>query len=153
MSKLGKRQLILTAGITILVVAGFSLTAMNLGIIEISNPINFVEDKSNQKVELFIISYETKPGYMDRSGKVVIKTQFDDVGFFSEELAPVEINNKWGFIDRTEKMVIEPRFEDLSGIAIFKNGLARLTVIDKNEEFKYAYIDKTGKYIWKSTNW
>ena len=49
-------------------------------------------------------------GFKDLSGKVVIPPQFDDVGYFSEGLAPVRIGEKWGYIDKTGKIVIPPKY-------------------------------------------
>ncbi len=35
-------------------------------------------------------------GYIDRTGKFVIKPRFADADYFSEGLAPVMINDRWG---------------------------------------------------------
>ena len=58
--------------------------------------------------------FEDKQGFIDKTGKVVIEPKFDDLGWFSEGLAPAMIANeptseldllyergKWGFIDIT----------------------------------------------------
>ena len=45
---------------------------------------------------LFPISLKGKHGYIDDSGKIVIKPRFDDAWSFSEGLAPVLIDDKWG---------------------------------------------------------
>ncbi|EAI9641912.1 WG repeat-containing protein, partial [Campylobacter coli] len=52
-------------------------------------------------------------GFIDRSGKFVIKPKFDSVGKFSEGLAGVKLNGKYGFIDKSGKFVIEPKFDDI----------------------------------------
>ena len=41
-----------------------------------------------------------KAGLIDKTGRIVINPQLDDVGFFSEGLAQVRIGDKWGFIAR-----------------------------------------------------
>ena len=56
---------------------------------------------------------ESKYGFIDKSGKVVIEPQFDDAGGFSEGLARVEKDGKWGFIDKSGKVVIEPQFDEV----------------------------------------
>ena len=64
-----------------------------------------------------------KYGFIDKSGKVVIEPQFDDVGPFSEGFAGVEKDGKWGFIDKSGKVVIEPQFDDAEP---FSEGLAKV---------------------------
>ena len=51
-----------------------------------------------------------KWGFINEQGKVVIKPQFDDVGWFSEGLCAVEINGKWGFINKKGTIVIQPKY-------------------------------------------
>ncbi|ECC1273812.1 WG repeat-containing protein, partial [Campylobacter coli] len=52
-------------------------------------------------------------GFIDRSGKFVIKPKFDSIWDFSEGLAKVKLNGKYGFIDKSGKIVIEPKFDDI----------------------------------------
>lgn len=86
-----------------------------------------------------------KYGYIDSSGKVVIKPRFDLTFHFSEGLAAVEIGGKWGYIDKAGKMVIAPK--DLEHVEDFRHGLAFVTTKDG----KYGYIDSSGKYVWTPT--
>ncbi len=84
-------------------------------------------------------------GYIDKTGKVVIKPQFDgdSARDFYEDLAAVKIGGKWGYIDKTGKVVIKPQFDDA---VYFQEGLAGVEIGGK-----LGYIDKTGKYVWKPT--
>ncbi len=66
---------------------------------------------------------ESKYGFIDKSGKVVIEPQFDDAEPFSEGLAKVEKDDKYGFIDKSGKVVIEPQFDDAEP---FSEGLAKV---------------------------
>ena len=66
-----------------------------------------------------------KCGFIDKSGKVVIEPQFDDVGAFIEGLAWVKKDGKWGFIDKSGKVVIEPQFD---GAGDFSEGLAWVVI-------------------------
>ena len=62
-------------------------------------------------------------GFIDKSGKVVIEPQFDNVSAFSEGLAQVEKDDKWGFIDKNGKVVIEPQYDYVRD---FSEGLAEV---------------------------
>lgn len=88
-----------------------------------------------------------KWGYVDRTGKMVIEPRFDDVGKFSEGLAPFSVGlfdkAKWGFIDKTGSVVIEPQFGEALG---FEDGLSAVRVGDRITN-KWVMIDKTGKVV------
>ena len=72
---------------------------------------------------------ESKYGFIDKSGKVVIEPQFDYAGLgisaFSEGLAQVKKDGKYGFIDKSGKVVIEPQFDDADA---FSEGLAVVAI-------------------------
>lgn len=108
----------------------------------------------------FVRTKDDKFGFIDKSGKFVIQPKFDWAEDFSEGLALVFVNGKYGFIDKTGKFVIKPQFtkaESFSeGLAVVKIGGAvrepgfgmqviSTTIADTN----YAYIDRTGKIIFR----
>jgi len=73
------------------------------------------------------VSVDGKWGYVDKTGSVVIKPQFDSGGQFSQGLAAVwdKASNKTGYIDTSGAMVILPRFR---GANAFSEGLAAVDV-------------------------
>jgi hypothetical protein len=75
-----------------------------------------------------------RSGYLNRSGRIVIKPRFNDAGHFSEGLAPIEINSKWGYINRRGKIVIAPQVDDADQ---FSEGLARIAIGEK-----FGYINR-----------
>lgn len=94
-----------------------------------------------------------KWGYINRTGQIVVPTQFAHAGMFKEGLAPVAIKNGrrriYGFIDHTGRFSIQPQYDLASE---FNNGLAAVSAMNSRGEFdKHGYIDKSGKYIWKPT--
>ncbi len=108
----------------------------------------------------FVKTKENKYGFIDKSGKFAIEPKFDWADDFSEGLASVFAKGKYGFIDKSGKIVIKPQFtkaESFSeGLACVKiGGAIRNPLIrdalttTRNTDTKYAYIDKTGKIIFR----
>lgn len=50
-------------------------------------------------------------GFIDKTGKLVIDYQFDEVTRFIEGVARVNILSKWGFIDKSGKVVVDPKYD------------------------------------------
>jgi hypothetical protein len=110
--------------------------------------------------------FEDPWGYVDRTGKIVVEPQFVEARGFKEGLAAVRIKGAgdwtrqegdeivttitgpFGFIDKSGKMVIEPAFTQ---VADFSHGLAMINLGPETPGLwgKWAYIDKSGKYIWR----
>ena len=66
-----------------------------------------VDDNSGR----FPVCVDGKWGYIDTTGAIVIKPQFDEAKRFSEELAIVRDGGKYGYIDKRGKYIIKPQFE------------------------------------------
>jgi hypothetical protein len=64
--------------------------------------------KQKEDVSLFQIVQHSKYGFIDKTGKIVVNPQFDEVSGFSEGLSGVKLSGKWGFIDKTGKYVWNP---------------------------------------------
>ena len=58
-----------------------------------------------QNSGLFPVSNNRKYGYIDKTGKMIIKPQFDYATVFSEGMAHAKIEGKRGFIDKTGKFI------------------------------------------------
>lgn len=91
-------------------------------------------------------------GYIDHSGKLVIKPAYQFADYFSEGLAGVVINGYYGFINHAGQLVIQPRFIPrpggphgfgIGGTGYFAEGLA--CVQDASTSL-YGYIDMTGNF-------
>lgn len=83
--------------------------------------------------------------YLNRSGKVVLKTDFQTTGTFSEGLAAFNtgmLPRKYGYFDTTGKIILQPIY---SLAEPFYNNRAFVGV-----ENSYEYINKNGKTIFKS---
>lgn len=118
-------------------------------------------EKKDEPSKLYQVRVNRKTGYIDRTGKIIIKPQFEFTGNFSEGLAWISFtergwfsfNEKVGFIDTTGRIVITPRFNTKSA---FYNGLATVNIGGsynyKTRQFKggkWGVIDKTGNFVVK----
>jgi hypothetical protein len=95
--------------------------------------------------------YNSSEGYIDKSGKVVIKPQFVWAYDFSEGLAAAGIYEngvqKYGYIDKTGTWVIQPQFIEADA---FSEGLAAVcTGGTTRNDLRWGFIDKTGKVVIK----
>ncbi|WP_201317552.1 WG repeat-containing protein [Paenibacillus sp. EPM92] len=84
-----------------------------------------------------------KYGYIDKTGKEVIKPLYENPHDFSEGLAAVrtEVLGKWGYIDKKGKEITQLKYEDAKD---FSEGLAAIRLGDK-----WGFIDKTGQEVIK----
>jgi WG containing repeat len=84
-------------------------------------------------------------GYIDKTGKWVIKPQFTYASSFSEGFAVASISyREYGYINEAGKFVIEPKYADANE---FKHGYAFVKML----MYEGVYIDKSGK-VSKSFN-
>jgi hypothetical protein len=100
----------------------------------------FAVAQSNQSApRLRPIQQDGKWGYIDSTGKIVVKPRFAWAEEFSEGLAAFENEDgKHGYIDDTGRIVIDPKFDNWTE---FSEGLAAVSI-----DFEWGYIDKTGKW-------
>lgn len=89
------------------------------------------------------VGFDGKWGYIDKTGKYLIKPKFLYADKFSEGFAAIAVgpygNEKYGYIDKTGKIVIPIKFDDAGA---FSEGLAAIKI---GEE--WGYIDRTGKIV------
>jgi len=85
-----------------------------------------------------------KWGIIDYQGKELTPFIYDDIGIYSDGLAYFELNKKVGFLDIKGKVKI-PAIYDQGDY--FEKGLCFVGKFDKNENLKYALIDKKGKNL------
>jgi hypothetical protein len=91
--------------------------------------------------DYFEIWVNSKRGFMDRTGTVVIAPMFDEVHAFSEGLAAAHSGGLWGYIDGTGAWVIPPTFPVAHP---FSEGRAQVAT----ELYgRSGYIDATGKVV------
>jgi hypothetical protein len=88
-------------------------------------------------------------GYIDKTGRVVIKPQFESAEPFSDGLAAVSVGvNRVGYVDTAGQVAIPPTY--VSGRK-FTRGLARVTKMGApGRGTAMSYIDKSGKEVWSS---
>jgi hypothetical protein len=89
---------------------------------------------------LFPISQKSQTGYIDRTGKIIIKPQYDLGCNFAEGLARVQVGNQWGYINKTGQYVID--LQDFDFACDFVEGLAQIRIAGN-----LGYIDKSGQIV------
>ena len=97
-----------------------------------------------------------KWGYIDTTGQIVIKPQFDSAWIFSEGLAYVQIDDKKAlyknaYIDKTGQIVIAPKKRISFYSGGFSDGLARISCYMAEESgiIKEGWINKEGNVVIK----
>lgn len=90
---------------------------------------------------LTIYRNNTKYGYMNASGKVVISPEYGLTYGFNEGVAAVRTDNGWGFIDKSGNLIIQPSFD-----AVSRDGFSEgLCAVQSNG--KWGFIDKSGTWV------
>jgi hypothetical protein len=85
---------------------------------------------------------QSKWGFCDTNGKLVVDLIYNNINGFNEGLAPVLKDGLWGFIDNKGQMVIKPAFKSVNG---FSEGLCGASQGDE----KWGYINHQGEWVIK----
>lgn len=88
------------------------------------------------------ISFNEQKGlycFVDQKGRLINKRVYDDVEWFCESLAPIQVEGLWGFIGTDGSEVIAPQYDAVND---FRNGYARVW-----QDEKCGLIDQTGKIV------
>lgn len=85
---------------------------------------------------LAAVRKNSKWGYIDKSGNLIIPPQFNGAGSFESGLAAVKVKDKWGYINQQGVMVVAATFDEAE---TFAEGLGRVKVGSK-----WGFIDKQG---------
>ncbi|MFC6997516.1 WG repeat-containing protein [Rufibacter roseus] len=92
---------------------------------------------------------DTKLGFINKRGEIVVPIIYYGLGQFSEGLAAFKRGNKWGYLDKDNNIIIKPQFDKAEK---FKNGLARIGLLGSENSYKYGYVNASGRYIWQPSN-
>lgn len=95
---------------------------------------------------LFPIIENNRTGFIDSTGRIVIKPIFRTAGAFSEGLAYARIDGTYGYIDTTGKFVIQPQYDYATpfndGLAVvYKDKIPVLITKQGNKAFETNYVD------------
>ena len=88
---------------------------------------------------LFWYRAENGYGLADTTGRAIVQPIYDYIWYFSEGMAPVNLNGQWGFIYPNGEIAIELEFQEVKN---FKHGLAAAQY-----NGKWGYINHEGEWI------
>ena len=111
------------------------------GLAAVRMDVETKSDKGSMSLNSAGVAGESKYGFIDKTGKMVIKPQFNYAESFSEGLAAVssEMGDQNGYIDKTGKVIIAPRFDQTYP---FSEGLAKVVIGGKA-----GFIDAKGRVV------
>ncbi|MBO9700347.1 MAG: WG repeat-containing protein [Sporocytophaga sp.] len=78
-------------------------------------------------------------GLIDGNGKVLLKTEYENVGEVNENLIPVKKDGLWGFCSLDGNLVIESAYAEVNG---FNEGLSAV-----KSNGLWGYINSGGQYV------
>jgi hypothetical protein len=91
------------------------------------------------QMKLYPVIKESRYGFMNGQGKLMIPAMYNEVGPFQEGLAVVSKDDKFGIIDKKNQEVVDFQYDE---ILEFVNNRA---IVRKDQ--KYGVIDRLGKLI------
>ena len=99
-------------------------------LVRVSKSLEITSKLLDVKDDTFLIPYRKgkKWGFCDRNKRIVIPCIYENLDFFSEDLAIVGLNGKFGVIDKKGKEIIPCIFERVYN---FNEGLSRLKLNGK----------------------
>jgi len=81
---------------------------------------------------------ESRYGFVDKTGKEVVKPKYDYAGDFHNGFADVRLGRKWGFVDKQGKEVVKPKYYY---VGHFIEGLAAVKLN------KWGFIDQQDNIV------
>lgn len=105
---------------------------------------------SNIKTDKFFDAYQAARypvyqndawGYIDATGRMLIKPRFDEAEFFSDGLARVKVDGTYKFISPKGDVVLTP---NVAWVGPFSEGLAVAKPVDGEH---FGYIDESGVFV------
>ncbi len=90
---------------------------------------------------------KTLYGYIDKTGKFVIKPQFDGAGTFDGSgLAPVRLADLWGYVDAKGAFRINPQFKSANNFVATAAGQLAVVSVEKGGIETAGLIDDKGAF-------
>ena len=113
--------------------------------IDLDGNVIFKTSKWSQRFNegLACVCVDGKYGYIDTTGKLVIKAQWDDAGTFYNGFAWVRSGTKTSIIDTTGKVVAKVQADNLQSVGSFSEEMAYIW----SKDYRYGFINAKGKVI------
>ena len=94
-----------------------------------------------------------KSGVIDTKGNWVIEPKYDDIGLFSNGIAPFRKNRKWGLLNSQGEVILSPRFYIIRNFTGNCSSTKEVTTAliqedsETNKPPKEVYINRTGEIV------
>ena len=99
------------------------------------------ELSSNALFDEWQFCIDGKWGLVEPGDKIIVPAEYDDIGIFKNDLAPVKHDEKWGFINRDNELVVPYKYDsvmqDTWGITY---------------EDEVAFVERDGEHFWIDKN-
>ena len=95
---------------------------------------------------------DSKSGYINESGNIVIKPKFTQARAFNDGRAIVNVSegydNRYGLIDRNGKFIVEPKYNDINSLGNGMFAVGKAIIEDKPYiGSKYAIVNNNGSFL------
>jgi hypothetical protein len=88
---------------------------------------------------LAAVQKNLKWGYIDKTGRVVTKVEWDGAECYGDGMGLIVLNKKFGFVDPNGRLLVKPTWDSAWH---FRNGFGRV-----KRNGKWGLIDKTGREV------
>jgi len=112
-----------------------------------------IHDINKTKFNNGLIGFKrnSKWGFKNKYGKVIVKNIFDDIHAFNNNYAAVKINKKWGFINKSGYFIIKPQYTYAisysEGLFLVGKKITKKNNDPEANTISWGYINKFNKII------
>lgn len=126
---------------------------------EVKGKIEFDSIFNNEEMSLIRVNLDGMTGYINRDGKTVVPTKYNEVINYNDEAVVVRLKKKWGVCDSTGQIAVPLKYDMIDNVNMYhddKKGVTKLyvnAILKKKELFfrveAKSKKDAKGNYVYK----